>query len=194
MTNVTPKKIYETAKSWLGRDASPEDSAPDELGCAETVSNILFDAGCVIPIMLSTSQLRHYLETRGEWKRVQVPGPGDIIISPTGEGGSNGMKHGHTGIVMVSGMIASNDSHTGLFLENYSLSSWRARYEDIGDYPIYFYRIQGTSPEVSPEVAKTVSDGLSVAREALSHPELKSPALKLLGALATFVNSLNPLK
>jgi len=37
----SPREIlYETAKSFLGKDASPADEAPDEYGCAETVNEI----------------------------------------------------------------------------------------------------------------------------------------------------------
>lgn len=187
---VTPEKIYLTAKNWLGLDASPKDSAPDELGCAETVSDLLFDAGCIIPIMLSTTELVHFLNTAKAWKRVYEPQPGDVIISPTGEGGENGITHGHTGIVMDLPNVASNDSRTGNFMKNYTLKSWSDRWEKKGGYPIYFFRIQADSPpkpELPPEVAKTVSDALGVAKEASTHPELKASVLGLLSALGAYL-------
>ena len=34
-------RLYEAARSFIGTDASPNDLAPDELGCAETVNEIM---------------------------------------------------------------------------------------------------------------------------------------------------------
>ena len=34
-------RLYEAARSFIGTDASPNDLAPDELGCAETVNEII---------------------------------------------------------------------------------------------------------------------------------------------------------
>lgn len=188
---VTPEKIYKVALSLLGTDASPADAAPDELGCAETVSDILFEAGCIIPITVSTAQLDHFLKTSKDWQPVADPGPGDVLVSPTGQGGEGGISHGHTGIVMLSGKIASNDSATGNFLENYTLTSWKNRYANRGGYPMNFYRVAVVPTRVEPQVpeavAKTVSDGLLLATEAAKHPELKMASLGLLGALAAFL-------
>jgi hypothetical protein len=34
----------------------------------------------------------------------------------------------------------SNSSATGLWTNNYTITSWVARYRDKGGYPIYFFR------------------------------------------------------
>lgn len=185
--NVTSDKIYQTAFDLLGTDASPKGLASDELGCAETVSDILFDAGCKIPVLVSTTELKHFLLVSKDWLRVSESAPGDVIISPTGEGGKNGISHGHTGIVMKDGKIASNDSATGLFKENYTLKSWEARYKVKGGYPIYFFRL---ADQVSPETARVVEEGLKVASEALKHPELVPASRNLLSALWEFIKKL----
>lgn len=133
--------LYDVATSFLGRDASPNDLAPDEYGCAETVSNIIRSAFPELnfPIMLSTRQLfAHLLHSPSFQRIVTEPAYGDIILSATGTG--NGSLHsGHTGIVGKYGVL-SNDSRSGLFLENYSLASWKLYFEGKGGFPTYFFR------------------------------------------------------
>lgn len=133
-------RLHESAKSLLGVDASPSDLAPDELGCAETVSNVINKAGFKMPIILSTRELFNYFSREDSWAEVINPLAGDVILSPTGFGGKNGITNGHTGIVGLNGVVMSNDSPTGKFLENYTLKSWEARYKIKGGYPIYFFR------------------------------------------------------
>lgn len=134
------QKIFETAKSLLGTDASPYDLARDELGCAETVSEILIKAGFKMPILVSTAKLNGWLSTHKEWLEVNTPIAGDVVISPTGQGGLNGVLNGHTGIVGTLGVIMSNSSATGRFEPNYSISSWNSRYAVKGGYPVKYYR------------------------------------------------------
>jgi hypothetical protein len=53
------------------------------------------------------------------------------------------MPNGHVGIVMLGGDIASNDSrkeYRGQFRTNYTLDSWRERYEKRGGYIVEYYR------------------------------------------------------
>lgn len=138
----TPKgqKIYETALQCIGIDASPNDLAPDELGCAETVTTILNKAGIQMPVILSTAELFKYLSAGIQWLEVPKPLPGDVIISPTGMGGKNGITHGHTGIMGLDGKIMSNNSYTGTFEKNYTIQSWKARYQNLGGYPVHIFR------------------------------------------------------
>ncbi len=132
--------ILQSAKNQLGSDASPNDEAPDELGCAETVTCVLRKAGCNIPIILSTAQLYTWLEKSPEWLEVPLPLPGDIILSPTGTGGKNGIRNGHVGIVGNDGWIMSNNSFSGVFERNYTLASWKYRYIISGGYKLAFFR------------------------------------------------------
>lgn len=133
-------KIFTTAKQWIGMDASPKDVAPDELGCAETVTAILNYAGFQTPVIVSTAKLYEYLSTKVEWMRVYTPIEGDIVISPTGMGGKNGIKNGHVGVVGTGGVIMSNASATGTFEPNYTINSWTNRYSIKGGYPIFYFR------------------------------------------------------
>ncbi len=133
-------KIYQTALTLIGKDASPDDQAPDELGCAETVSCVVNKAGFKMPIFLSTMALYQHLLKASGWLQVESPLQGDIIVSPTGLGGKNGITNGHTGIVGMGGLIMSNNSYSGKFESNYSLATWVARYRVNGGYPIYYFR------------------------------------------------------
>lgn len=132
--------LYQTAVESLGKDASPNDAAPDEYGCAETV-NAIHKKAFGDPIGGDVSTLRMYkcLQTRFDFKQVQDPQRGDIIISPTGSGGTKEVPNGHVGIMADNGVIMSNSSANGLFLKNYTLASWRNRYEKAG-YPVLFFR------------------------------------------------------
>lgn len=132
--------LFLTAVSCLGIDASPDDEAPDELGCADTVTSIIRKAKFSFPLLVSTAMLyRHLLEGVGGFQEVQTPLRGDIIISPTGYG-SGSLTNGHTGIMGDNGLIMSNDSWTGLFKQNYNLETWKARYVDVGGFPMKFFR------------------------------------------------------
>lgn len=134
-------KLFQTAKSCLGTDASPNDAAPDELGCAETINEIYKKAfGEPIGGGVSTYLLYKALKTHPFFQKVDVATPGVIVISPTGYGGKNGVLHGHAGIAGENGIIMSNDSNTGKFLENFTVESWRNRFERKGGYPVLFYR------------------------------------------------------
>lgn len=137
--------LYSTALSCLGKDASPNDVVPDEVGCAESVSDILIQAfpKLDIPLIVSTNHLYNYLESSRSFIRIDQPLRGDIIISPTGYSSKYPapLPNGHVGIFSDNNQIMSNNSDTGLFDIHYTLDSWNARYRDIGGYPVIYYRI-----------------------------------------------------
>lgn len=141
----SPKKLFITAACSLGTDASPNDHAPDEFGCAETVDEIHRKALGVYILgtgpTLSTAVL--YAKFRADtinWEPVALPLPGDVVISPTGYGTNPAMPSGHTGYIGIENNIMSNNSATGLFLENYTIDSWKARFATIGGYPVFYFR------------------------------------------------------
>ena len=125
-------KLYEAPRSFIGTDASPNDLAPDELGCAETVNEIIREAlGEYLHAdnRLSTYWLYKALRESQNFKEVFIPVSGLIVILPIGYGtrrnpdGTLASPNGHVGIVMLDGKIASNDSRTGKFEENYTIDS-----------------------------------------------------------------------
>lgn len=133
-------KVWETANSFIGLDASPNDVAPDELGCAETVNEIVKKAlGYPAGGTVSTNQMYKALAKSTKFIKVDQALPGDIIISPTGYG-TGGLPNGHVGIFDTPELIMSNSSKTGTFEKNYTLTEWVKRYRNKGGYPIYFFR------------------------------------------------------
>lgn len=121
----------------LGTDASPNDVAPDELGCAETVTALLQKIYPETPIITGTYTLYEYLNNSPKYQKINEPEPEAIIISPTGMG--NLGTNGHVGIFMEDGLIASNDSRTGKFLQNYTFETWKSYYGKRG-YPTFLFK------------------------------------------------------
>jgi len=132
--------LYRVAVSFLNTDASPLDKADDEVGCAESVSNILQTAFGDFPIEieLATWILNKKLDTHSKFKRTLDLDCGNIIISPTGSG--NGSTRGHVGIIGKDGKIMSSESATGLWKENYSIDTWVSRYRHKGGMPVFVYK------------------------------------------------------
>jgi hypothetical protein len=76
-------RLYETARSFIGTDASPNDLALDELGCAETVTDIVRQAlgdHLRVENRLSTYWLYKALRKSENFKEVFIPIPGLIVI------------------------------------------------------------------------------------------------------------------
>lgn len=134
------QELLKVTKNFLNKDASPRDIAPDTLGCAESVSNIIKTAFGDMKIHTSTIALKSALIANSKFRAI-LGGylPGDVIISPTGSGNGK-LKNGHAGIFVADGRIASNDSDTGLFQDNYSLDAWVSRYRTLGGFKIYIFR------------------------------------------------------
>jgi hypothetical protein len=121
-------KLYQTARSFLGTDASPKDLANDEVACAESVNDVVLAAfGEFVGGDLSTARMFAALQTNRKFAEVSSPIKGDIIISPSGYGNGN-LSNGHVGIVGDSNQIMSNNSANGIWDIHYSLASWKARY------------------------------------------------------------------
>lgn len=132
-------QIFNTAKENLGIDVTPEDIIPDEYDCADTICVILEKAGFSIGnIPLTTNIFTHLNQDKG-WIRATSPLPGDVILSPTSWGNGK-LANGHVGIVGENGGIISNSSYTGLFNYNYTIQTWRDRYQTYGGFPILFFR------------------------------------------------------
>lgn len=131
-------KLYNLAKASLGADIAKQEN---ELGCAEAVSGLLNHAYGDVPAeVLSTTVLNAILRTHPKFREVAGMSPGergDVIMCATGEG-RDMSDHGHVGVIATYG-IMSNDSRTGLFKENYTISSWQSVFVPRG-FPIHVYR------------------------------------------------------
>lgn len=142
LSNMNRERLYITAVSCLGTDVTPDDIVPDEYDCADTVNQVFYKTfNEFIGGGASTYSMYRSLGDVSRFDRVDIPKCGDIIISPTGYGNGN-LSNGHVGIVGQSGVIMSNNSYIGLFEENYTLDSWKARYGDKGGYPIAYFRVK----------------------------------------------------
>jgi len=133
--------LYAKALSFLGVDASPIDIAPDDYGCADSVTGVIKS---VFPLSIkgsiSTAELYTQLVNSQEFFKPKDIKPGDIIISPTGKGKTGNIKNGHVGIVGENDEIMSNSSATGLWTTNFTMDSWIKKYRKQGGYPIFIFR------------------------------------------------------
>lgn len=138
--------FYNMALAFVGSDASPNDLAPDELGCAESVDNIYFRlfGQHICNNFLSTYWMYKELKDGERFERVSEEDAleGDIIISPT-----QGTNTGHVGIIGKNGVIMSNNSFKdsggvrGIFDENYTLASWKRYFFDKKGLGIHYFRL-----------------------------------------------------
>lgn len=128
------EKLLMAAKMALGTDASPMNLAPQELSCAEAVSNVVKKVFPSFMLTVSTIELDRFLSKSPQFKSTKIPSPGCIINSPR-----LGSIPGHCGIFLTTNRIASNDSKTGKFQDNYSLDSWAREMRDKRGLKIYLY-------------------------------------------------------
>ncbi len=144
MQNVqTPNslKVYTCAKEAINATLVPANDDP-ELGCAISVSVLIREKAEIdIKETVSTAELLQELIDSPKFVEVQVPLAGDIVVAATGTSKipNTPVPHGHTGICAYYGII-SNDSSTGLMGENYTLDSWKQRYDVLGGYTSRFFR------------------------------------------------------
>ena len=107
-------------KKWEGKDASPLNLAPSEFACAESVANIIADLFPDFPRnIIGTDQLAKVLDKSPHFKRTLVCAPSVIVVSPR-----TATMNGHAGIFLTADRIASNNSITGKFEDNYSWKNW----------------------------------------------------------------------
>ena len=140
------EKLFNTAISCIGTDQAPQE---DEYGCMEALNQVFKKAfNEEIGGGLSTYRAYQILKVDTRFQKVLIPLKGDIILSPTGYGNGT-FRNGHTGIVGENEKVMSNTSANGLWLENYTLTSWKKRYKDYGGFPMAYFRVVGVMPEIN---------------------------------------------
>jgi hypothetical protein len=139
--SMTPNSLYKQAIKFLNTDASPKDIAPDSVGCADSVSTIIQTVLPDFPVITGTYTLWQRLEKDARFVKVNVAKPGDVIISPTGLSKSTKVRNGHVGIFGEGDKIMSNTSANGKWEQNYTLPTWKKRWETAG-YPIFIYHLK----------------------------------------------------
>lgn len=139
------ERIYQEAKSCLGKAITLDPSVPIDVRCAEATSYVLLKAGvpAVPPTGIAgTGDLYAWFLKNPAFRLVgidQLQG-GDIIISPSGYS-KTGAPHGHVGIAgKVNQGIMSNNSDTGTFLEAWSVPAWVRYYSTGLGFPIFAFR------------------------------------------------------
>jgi hypothetical protein len=140
------EKLLKIARDGLDTDVSPKDLAPDRLGCAESVSNLIKKIFPDFPITTSTIELFNTLRSDKRFKLTLDPHMGVIVVSPR-----KGDVYGHTGIFITNERIASNDSRNGLFSGdtpidytfkgNYSWEQWVAEFTHKRNLHTYLFII-----------------------------------------------------
>ena len=135
---MTTPTLYQECLKALGTDASPLDTAPDSLGCAETVSELIRRVIPTFPRYTGTASLKEALDKHPRFRKVTIPMPGTIIISPTD---IHKPYPGHAGVFGEGEKIMSNDSrpeYLGKFMQNYTLPSWKKRW---GGFATSYYQL-----------------------------------------------------
>lgn len=134
------EKIYQEALLWIGKDASPQDVVNDEVGCVESVANIVRRV-MPLPQMYGTAALLAYLNKSKQWQATLDPKPGNLIVAATGTG--NGSIPGHCGIHAGNNLIMSNTSADGIWRQNYTIETWVRRYRQNGGMRVHYFEAIG---------------------------------------------------
>lgn len=131
------KRLLQAVKSWIGKDASPENRAPQELSCAEGVSRILHNLFPSFPKgIVSSKELDNELARSTLFRRTSFPKSATVIVSPR-----TAQMNGHAGFTIEDDKIVSNDSKTGLMAQNYTISSWIKKFKEGRGLELHLYEL-----------------------------------------------------
>jgi hypothetical protein len=133
------RKLAKVARQSDGKDMAKTQS---QFGCAEAL-NLIALIALGSPIGGELSTLRMYkalLANPSRFVRCYKPTQGVLIISPTGYG-SGRIANGHTGIFIDTVNIMSHQSDTDKWTQNYTLGSWKDRYEKVGGFHVELFRV-----------------------------------------------------
>lgn len=121
MIHMNP--LYIVAKEHLGDHLTLNPSVPAEVGCAEALSYLLKAAGYAIPSggIQNVNGVISWLLANG-FTEQDYPTVGGIITAHNAD--LSVTTYAHIGVVLKYG-IGSNDSNTGLFMEKYTIDSWK---------------------------------------------------------------------
>ena len=136
-------ELYTTAKDLLQpkKDVSPADLAPDELACVESIENVYKACfgtfiGGTKPL-LNTWEMLVVLGDSPDFKRIEEPVPGAIILNATWSG--NGKVRGHVGICGKSWIMANN-SNTSYWSADYTYPAWNDYFAIHGGMKTHFFK------------------------------------------------------
>lgn len=130
------EKFLEHIESSYEKDISPRNLAPQELSCAEGVSELIRFIYPDFKIQISTAELKRQLDNDPRFKRTLEPKRGVIIVSPRTR-----TVNGHIGTCVSTTKIASNDSMDGKFRINYTWESWIREFKQRRGLRIFLYEM-----------------------------------------------------
>lgn len=140
LLNFPKQQIFhDIAVSLLNVDASPQDRAPDFLGCADTVNMVYLEAlgKEIVSNLVSTVQLYDTLRTDSKrFRKTDTIKAGTIVISHT-----VGSNVGHVSIADTATQLMSNSSSSGKFMRNYTVDSWRKYFVEGKKLSMEYYDI-----------------------------------------------------
>lgn len=138
---LIPETIVKKVKELLGTDFTNDQIVPDEVSCAYAVTTLLNKIDPTVPIEVATYNLNLYFRNSGKFERIYAPEAGCFVICPTGTNTRPDIIYnGHVGVYIDDYHIVSNDSPSGLFIQNYDTDKWRKRYVDRGGFEVFLYR------------------------------------------------------
>lgn len=138
--------IYDTALSFLGKDASPLDTVPDRVACVDSLTRILKKAllESNFPILDATEELAMYLLKSPSWMQVTTPKKGDVVVAvSTYRGGER--VYGHCWVVgqnlAPDGTLwlMSNNSDGGKWEVNGTLGSCIRLYKERKGLEVLYF-------------------------------------------------------
>lgn len=144
-TETNREKLYRVSKSLLGQDVSPDDLAPDELACVDSLNHV-YEKAFGEPIkrgLVSTIELYKIMLNDSRFRgigEVEVL-PGDIAIAVSVQT-STSIKHGHVGCVGEFDVM-NNDSTDGIWKADYTLAAWKKYFWDTLHFPPHYFRVVG---------------------------------------------------
>lgn len=127
------EKLREVTIKSVGKDLSLV--APNELGCADSLSRLINMVLPDFPFFLSTKAIKSHLDSDRRFVGGESE-PWVVIVSPT-----RGKEVGHCGILGEGGVIYSNNSKTGLFSAHWTLEEWIKYYKIQKGLGVYFYKL-----------------------------------------------------
>lgn len=148
MAKSKDQRLYDASYSFLGTDASPADIAPDEYGCAESLSKVVQKAlpELRFPTILATWILYDHFTKSPSFQQIDKPEPHCIVLSVTGTGNGR-VPNGHVGIIGEnkapdgSYWIMSNNSYSGTWEVTGTLNAWNRYYQIKGGMPTLYFRV-----------------------------------------------------
>lgn len=136
------QRLYDRAVTFLGKDADPLDPVDDTVACVSSLEEVYhaeFQTWIGRIKLFNTIDLHNALLISPKFRRVEVPKPGNIIVSVT-EYRNGKQIFGHTGVIAKYGIL-SNDSVRKVWLENFTVESWKIYYEGRLGLKTYFYEL-----------------------------------------------------